>query len=169
MKTLLLISLFFLNACGTEEDGSGEAAIPATSATTNTYETFGDEQEETSQEELASTDQLKEAEEYELGPNEWRDNITGTVWLLGSQGTWHQAKAACAGDYRSPSNDELLLAATRGLFSYSYNFAGITSGWSVEEYSVDWNKGLLVDSASLSPYWSFDAKGISHGIFCIRD
>jgi hypothetical protein len=55
--------------------------------------------------------------EDSLSDSEWKDPITGYVWMIGGKTTFGAIANACSGDYKTGSSDEVQAAAKHGLKS----------------------------------------------------
>lgn len=92
----------------------------------------------------------------------WLDPSTGRRWMKGSDGNYATANAACTGDFRLATGDELYQAALHGIVA---GLSGSATGWAGPDTGS--NNKTLVSSMGANPVLGTDTQGTTHGIYCI--
>ncbi len=168
LTALVFISIV-LFSCGTDEDGTSSSG--GNEPDRRESETEPLIEDEPLDEDVVyspdSTPSLKPASTPSpLASNEWKDQLTGKVWLLGSKGTWANLGAMCVGSYEAADRHEILAAAQHGLLSFAVNHSGINSFWSEEIGAGDIN--TVIKSSNGVAYETAGNSGEHHGLVCMR-
>lgn len=96
----------------------------------------------------------------ELSANEWRDPVTGLVWLLGTKAPYALLEKACEEGYSLPLRGQVVGAVLRGL--------PIESAWTGDlDLVVPKDKAMVITVAETPKEESRD-QGESHSLLCVE-
>jgi len=113
----------------------------------------------------------EEPAEEELGEAEWKDPVTGLVWLVAAHGDLNSAKTTCQGNYELPSSQPLAAAAKRGLYSRARAIYGDNGpaiyGWTTDNAAQ--GIGIMVTMTG-DAIGKTEQSGVTaaRGIYCLR-
>lgn len=99
-----------------------------------------------------------------LSANEWIDPVTALYWFKAGDGDWATAQLACDGDYRLPTEAELIAGALHGIRAAT---GGHTDAWtSAPDTGNTWN--YTVTGIGSNPSQGTKAKTDAIGVYCVR-